>query len=130
MINVVFKNLEKSELAKDAVFERIVPLFEKFPELKKEMIIFTLSMDNSPIQAGPDLFKVKMQLKAGRYKGVVLEKSALNLYSALAELIDTVHERLKRSDEKKRNIQRSHQRKKKEKITNHSLEEHTYSNEY
>jgi ribosome-associated translation inhibitor RaiA len=119
MIKIIFKNLDKSELAKEAVYERVSPLLEKFPQLKKDTIIFTLSMDNSPVQAGPDLFRVKLQLNNGQYKGVLLERSAKSLYLALAEVIEKIHERLKRHDEKMRNTQRAIQRKKKSKILNH-----------
>lgn len=119
MINITFKNLKKSELAKEAVFERTQPLLEKFPNLKEDTITFNLSMDNSPVQAGPDLFKVKVKITNGQYKGVVLERSAKTLYLALAKVIEKIHERLKRHDEKNRNTQRIIQRRKKEKINNH-----------
>lgn len=119
MIKINFKNLEKSEMAKEVVYDRITPLLDKFPELKMDTISFTLSMDNSPIQAGPDLFKVKIQINSGQYKGVRLERSAKNLYLALASIIEKIHERLKRHDEKLRQRQRSIQRKKKTKIINH-----------
>ena len=126
MIKINFKNLEKSEIANEAVYERMAPLLDKFPELKKDTVTFTLSMDNSPVQAGPDLFKVKVQISNGQYKGVLLERSDKTLYLALANVIEKIHERLKRHDEKIRSRHRSIQRKKKIKIINHieTLENH------
>ena len=87
MINVVFKNLEKSELAKEAATERMESIVEKFPDLHSSQIKVTLEMQNSPHQAGPDFFVVKTQLNSGRYRGLRVEKSAQNLYVALAAVV-------------------------------------------
>lgn len=67
----------------------------------------TLSMDNSPSQAGPDVFSVKIQCHGGRYSGVILEKSAATLYVALADLVDHLLERLNRYGDKSR-VKRIH----------------------
>ena len=120
MIYVHFKNLEKSEFAKEAVFERTGPLLEKFPGLKKDKLNFYLSMENSPVNTRADLFTARIQIKTGQYKGIILEKSSANLYSALADLMESAHERLKRHDERKRVNQRKVQRRKKSKIHGHS----------
>jgi len=101
-MKVVFRNMERSELAKDAVIERIGPVMEKFPALKKESLTITMTMHNSPIQAGPDLFAVKFACQSGDFRGIVLEKSAPNLYVALADLSDHLLERLKRFSDRKR----------------------------
>lgn len=88
MMQIKFKNLEKSELARDAVATRIEGLIEKFPDLRSGKIQVTLEMENSPLQAGPDLFKVKMYIASGRYANIAIEKANANLYAALAELVD------------------------------------------
>ena len=49
MINVVFKNLDRSELAREAVTERLDAIVEKFPDLQKSRINVTLEMQNSPL---------------------------------------------------------------------------------
>ena len=102
MIKVIFKDLEKSELAKEAAIEHVETLISRFPDLEGSKITMTLSMDNSPTQAGPDLFSVKFQCKSGKYKGVILEKYASNYYKALAALSDNLLERLNRFGDKKR----------------------------
>ena len=96
MIQVKFKNLEKSEMAREAVHDRIESLIEKFPDMSESKIQVTLEMQNSPLQAGPDFFKVKLHLARGRYDGITVEKSDSNLYVALAEVVDHMLEVLNR----------------------------------
>lgn len=102
MIQIKFKNLEKSEMACTAVLERIGVLEDKFPDLREGKILVTLEMENSPTQAGPDLFKVKVHISSGRYFGITVEKSDSNLYVALAELVDHMLERLNRFGDRMR----------------------------
>ncbi len=102
MLQIKFKNIEKSEIVHDAVEQRFQALIEKFPLLEKCKINVTLEMENSPVQAGPDLFKVKVQILRGRYDGVILEKSNSNLYVALAEVVDLMLEKLNRLGDKQR----------------------------
>jgi ribosome-associated translation inhibitor RaiA len=96
MIQVKFKNLEKSEMAREAAQDRIEALIVKFPDLNKSKIQVTLEMENSLIQAGPDLFKVKLHVLGARYDGVTVEKQGKNLYVALADVIEHMLENLNR----------------------------------
>lgn len=102
MIQIKFRNLDKSEMAREAVNERIDNLIEKFPDLKKSKIQITLVMENSPLQAGPDLFKVKLHVSRGRYDGITVEKSDASLYAALAEVVDHMLEVLNRFGDRAR----------------------------
>lgn len=102
MIQVKFKNLDKSEMAKEAVQVRVQTLTEKFPDLNGSKVQVTLEMENSPLQAGPDLFKVKFHVVRGRFDGVIVEKSNSNLYVALAEVVDHMLEVLNRTGDKAR----------------------------
>jgi ribosome-associated translation inhibitor RaiA len=102
MILVRFKNLEKSEMAREAVQERIETLIEKFPDLENSKIQVTLEMENSRIQAGPDLFKVKLYVSKARYSGIIIEKSNPNLYVALADVVDHMLENLNRFGDRAR----------------------------
>jgi ribosome-associated translation inhibitor RaiA len=102
MILVKFKNLEKSELAREAVVERVETLIQKFADLAGSKIQVTLEMENSRFQAGPDLFKVKLHVSRGRYDGITVEKSDSNLYIALAEVVDHMLEVLNRFGDKTR----------------------------
>lgn len=88
MIRVIFKNLNKSELAREAVRQRLAAVVAKFPNLSPGFIQVTLEMKNSPLQPGPDVFTIACQIHRGRYQGVRVEKSAPNLYAALHDLID------------------------------------------
>lgn len=102
MIKVIFKNLDRSELATEAATERMEALVEKFPDLENNLISITFEMLNSPVHAGPDLFAVRVQVSSGRYRGVRLEKSAPNLYIALAHVMDHMLEVLNRFGDRTR----------------------------
>lgn len=111
MMRVVFKDLESSEIARNIVTERIQSVIERFPDLARSRLTVTLSMQNSPAQAGPDLFSVKLVSQGGRYKDVVMEKSASNLYVALADLVEHLLERLNRRGDRARVKERAIARK-------------------
>ena len=102
MIQIKFKNLDKSELAREAVHERVGALVAKFDDLQHSRIVVTLEMENSPIQSGPDLFTVKLRVSNGRYSGVTVTKSDANLYKALADMVDHMLEKLNRTGDKER----------------------------
>jgi ribosomal subunit interface protein len=102
MIQIKFKNLEASELAREIVEERLAGAFERFPDLVDAKVVVTLSMQNSSEQAGPDEFTVKFHCREGRYRDLTLEKSASNLYAALADVADHLLERLNRSGDRAR----------------------------
>ncbi|MBK9324359.1 MAG: HPF/RaiA family ribosome-associated protein [Bdellovibrionaceae bacterium] len=96
MIQIKFKNLEKSELAREAAQETIESLVEKFGDLNESKIQITLEMKCSPRQAEPDLFKVRLHVVRGRYDGITVETDNPNLYIALAEVVDHMLEVLNR----------------------------------
>jgi ribosome-associated translation inhibitor RaiA len=102
MIKIIFKNLDRSELASEAAIERMEAIVEKFPDLHTSGILITLEMLNSPLHAGPDLFSVKVHVRSGRYRGVRWEKSAPNLYIALAHVVDHMLETLNRFGDRAR----------------------------
>lgn len=111
MIRIKFKNLEKSQMAREAVEERIHSLVEKFPDLARCRIQITLEMENSPAQAGPDLFSVKVHVARGRYDGVTVDKADSNLYVALAQVVDHMLEKLNRFGDRRRVQERTKARK-------------------
>lgn len=111
MIRIVFKNLDESEIAKEAVLDRLQATIERFPELEHHQLSFTISMDNSQFKPGPDLFKVKLIIKGTKYGGVILEKSSRSLYTALADLYDHMLERLNRYGDRQRVRDRNTARK-------------------
>ena len=102
MITVVFKNLDKSNLTKEAVITRLQEGIERFPDLEGHRITVTLSMENSPQQAGPDHFTVKVYVRGKKYRDVLIEKSAMNMYLALADVNEHLLERLNRMGDRTR----------------------------
>ena len=111
MIQIKFKNLEKSEFVHEVVDQRLQGLIEKFDDLLDCRMVVTLEMDNSPAQAGPDLFNVKLHILNGRYGGVIVSKSDSNLYRAIADLVDHMLEKLNRAGDKARVKERTYARK-------------------
>lgn len=111
MIQVKFKNLDKSEMAREAVQDRLEVLVDKFPDLNESHLLVTLEMENSPAQAGPDCFKVRVYVSRGRYRGITVEKADANLYVALAEVIEHMLEMLNRFGDRKRVKERNQARK-------------------
>lgn len=115
MIRINFKNLEKSELIVESATRRLQAIVMKFPDLTQSRMTLTLEMENSPQQAGPDLFTVALQISGGRYRDVRLEKSAANLYVALADLVEHLLEKLNRYGDRSRVKLRSQARRPHEK---------------
>lgn len=111
MIQVKFKNLKKSKITREAVYSRIETIVDKFPDLSESKMQVTLEMENSPIQAGPDLFTVKVHILRGRYNGITVEKSDSNLYVALAQVVDLMLEKLNRAGDKARVKERAKARR-------------------
>ena len=102
MIKIIFRNLEESVFAKEAARERLQSTVDRFPDLKSHKVTLTLSMDNSSFKAGPDLFRAKLLIAGTKYKNIVLEKSAMTFYQALAELAEHTLERLNRFGDRRR----------------------------
>jgi ribosome-associated translation inhibitor RaiA len=110
-MRVFFKNLDKSELALEAVEERLGDMVEKFPKLAGQKLTVTLSMENSPTRAGPDSFTVKILVETGEYAGIKLAKSAPSLYLALADVREHLLEALNRAGDRERVLKRGQERK-------------------
>lgn len=102
MIQIKFKNLDPSEMAREAVEQRLAVLLEKFEDLNASKLLVTLEMQNSPLQAGPDYFTVKLLISRGRYDGIHVEKANSNLYIALADVMEHMLEVLNRFGDKQR----------------------------
>lgn len=111
MIRVLFRNMDQSELAKEAVFDRLSSVVTKFPWLTESQVTVTLSTENSPRQAGPDLFCVRVRIHGGIAKGILLKASATSLYVALADVSDGLLERLNRFGDRNRVKSRTRERR-------------------
>jgi ribosome-associated translation inhibitor RaiA len=110
-MRIVFRNLEKSEIAREAVEERLGDMVEKFPKLKNHKIIVTLFMENSPAQPGPDSFGVKVLIQGNFFSTISLCKTSPSLYLALADVREHMLEVLNRFGDKARVAERSQERK-------------------
>lgn len=111
MIKVTFKNLSKSELVVAAIERRIKLISEKFPNLRSSDIFVHAEMKNSPLQAGPDLFTVSLEIRRGIYQAVRVERSAQNLYRAMNDLFELLLFKLNRVSDRARVRERSSARR-------------------
>ena len=111
MIKINYKKLKKSDMINEKVIERLAVIIDKFPDLSSSTLSVLLEMENSPSQAGPDLFKVKLFIAGGRYNEIVIEKSDANIYVALAEVVDHLLEVLNRFGDKERVVKRNKERR-------------------
>lgn len=109
-MKIVFRNMEKSEFAEAAVKERLGDMVEKFPRLAGHQITVTLSMENSPVQAGPDSFTVRVLILGPEFKEISLAKHDATLYAALAAVREHLLETLNRHGDRARVITRRRQR--------------------
>ena len=102
MISIVFKNLEKSDLARSIVEERVLAIIERFPDLKLHKIRVTLEMENSPTAPGPDSFSVTIALRGPKYNDVQLTRKHTGLYSAVQEVAEGILDLLNRAGDRTR----------------------------
>ncbi|MBS1985889.1 MAG: hypothetical protein JST16_17145 [Bdellovibrionales bacterium] len=111
MIQIVFKDLERSELARDILLNRLTEALSKFPDLDDHRLVLTLSCENSAFQPGPDLFGVKLHVRGPKFPNLLLEKKSANLYIAAADLNEALLELLNRARDKSRVKNRARARK-------------------
>lgn len=102
MVQVIFKRMSRSKFAEELIIERLQKVREKFPNLKWSRQVITVSMENSPFQAGPDLFTIQFHCRTGQFRGALLKKSSESLYAAVADLFESLIERLSRLGSKER----------------------------
>jgi len=114
MIQFIYKDLERSEMAEDVVRKKLEETIQRFPDLVEHKIAVTLSMENSPRHAGVDVFGMKLRISGKKFSSVVLERKASNLYAAVADLNDALLERLNRASDKTRVKQRQKARAQKQ----------------
>lgn len=121
-LNVVFKNLKKSNFIQQAVEERLAKVMSKFKGFRESKTTVIVSMDNSPRQAGVDQFTVKLVATPNKKKPVILEKKAEGFYEALAQVSEKLLEVFERSEQKSRQLKRSSRRAIKAKMRDPAFE--------
>jgi ribosome-associated translation inhibitor RaiA len=109
-MRVLFRNMADSDLIRSVVLERFQQTAERFPDLTGHRLTLSLTMENSPRQAGPDAFTVELSIAGTKYRNLRLRRTADNLYVAIAEVHDRALERLNRAGDKlrvrSRNVER------------------------
>jgi ribosome-associated translation inhibitor RaiA len=84
MIRLNFHNLDRSELAKEAVEDSLAPVLEQFPFVNVSQIWVSLSTENSSSTSEPDFFRVNMRLAGGVADGISVTAVASSLFVALS----------------------------------------------
>jgi hypothetical protein len=115
-MRIIFRNLDRSQLALEAAQERLSEIVDKFPKLRSHKMNVTLFMENSPQQAGPDSFGVKVLIQGDFFKNITLIKKSDSLYRALADVKEHLLEVLNRTGDKVRVVKRRNARRLREAI--------------
>ncbi|MEM7646327.1 MAG: hypothetical protein AAF203_05415 [Pseudomonadota bacterium] len=89
-MRIRFVRLKKSELVREAIEDRMAPLLKKYKGVNEKDVFIEVEMENSPHQAGRDLFRLKFNIKEGELRGFILEKSDINFYRALSSLANSL----------------------------------------
>jgi ribosome-associated translation inhibitor RaiA len=110
MLNIVFRGLKSSDLATELVLAKVTEIVAKFPKLRGCKVNVTLSMENSPRQAGPDVFGFKFRIARHKFRDIIIEKKNINLYLAAQEVCEALLERLNRDGDKRRIMRRQQAR--------------------
>jgi ribosome-associated translation inhibitor RaiA len=110
MVNVVFKNLEKSTMVRDIVAGKLERVLEKFPRFATTLATVSVCTENSRVAGPPHYYSVKLRVQAKGLRPIIVEKKAVSLYAAVAELTDHALEILHRTVEKRRDQVRSSRR--------------------
>ena len=106
MIQIQFKGMDFSEVLHEIAMSRLQGVAAKFEDLQDGTMVMSIEMQNSPLKAGPDFFTVKVRVKSGRYRGVLVEKSSSTVPEALAEVMEHMLEVLNRFGDRKRVVDR------------------------
>ena len=94
-MKIIFKNMESSENVKAVIVERMSHILEKYPSARDHRITFTLEMENSPFQAGPDRFNASA-LISGKVFKLRIKRSSQNLYQSIADLAEGFNQLMSR----------------------------------
>jgi ribosome-associated translation inhibitor RaiA len=100
MLQIVFKNIDRSELTQSVVNRKFQSLIKSFPDLNNHKMTLTLERLNSKFGVGKKLFGVKFYINGRKFKNLVLEKRAQNFYQAIGDLGQSLQENLHRQSEK------------------------------
>lgn len=111
MQRIIFKNINRRGSARKVVKELMQSVTDRSPSLKGCRVCVTLEMHNSSVPARPDFYTVKVYVSDGRYRGVRLEKTGINLFATLTEVIDCTIENFNRLNDRRAVNERDRKRK-------------------
>lgn len=106
MVDVKFRNMPETQLVRNVAIRRIEEAVARFPKSRPRVILVTLITENSAQKPGPDVYRARTEIVGGRYHGLILDKSAPDLYVALAGVVEGLLERLNRFSDKVRILDR------------------------
>lgn len=108
MMQIKFKNLEPSQLAKEAVQEKMASLYSEYDFLNFCRIRVNIELMSNRSVDRPDLFAVSFHIVEGKCVGLKLQQSDPNLHDALGRLVEQIRQRLRQMSEtcSNKNIER------------------------
>ena len=98
MVEVLFRNVERSELARQLAEDRISEIVRAFPDAPTRAVSITLGMVRSSQVSRPDLFAVHVQWN-GAFGTIAAQAQAPSLYVALELLQRSLRRKLKKASE-------------------------------
>jgi ribosome-associated translation inhibitor RaiA len=100
MFKIVFKNMKSSTLISANLHNRLGPVLEKYPYLKRHRVTVTIEMENSPLHAGPDFYSISVMLTGKTFKDLRMKKSSDNIYLVVSDLTEGLTGYLSRTHER------------------------------
>ena len=94
MVEIQFKNMYPSTLAKDMVLKRLIPVLEKFSISERCRVFISVELKNNSDHQKSDEFNLLLKLSGKEIGKFQLKKSAVSLTQAACELSDTLEKQL------------------------------------
>lgn len=98
MIEIVFNNLERSELVTELVTDRALSAVARHPGLEHSNLVITIGRQCISDPSRPDLFTVELLIQKGLFDGIVLKAESSNFFEALDEVQRVLPDRLNQMD--------------------------------
>lgn len=91
MIRFLFSHLDKSVFVENFALQKLEPMLARFRRDRALDGVVKLDMENSRMHAGRDSFACEIRIRSRMFKNIVIRKSNINLYQAIAQAADTLH---------------------------------------
>jgi ribosome-associated translation inhibitor RaiA len=103
MLNIILRNVEDAEQARQLVHERFEPLVRRFPDLREHRITVVLEEDpDRRGRHGSRSLSVKATVDGSRYRAMTLARMTDSLHAGIADVAARLRTMLNRAASKAR----------------------------